>query len=110
LSAAKAAPAIAKLFPSEAQIIGLIKPLYEGVAEDQMRDPAALEAALVRTFEAFTRDRLIVRGLIVSPILGNNGTVEFLAWITSGDETSDRSLIAQAIEQLAKEPPSAGAV
>lgn len=85
ISATKAVPILAPLFVGRPpELVGLVKPLFEGVAPAEMRDPEALRQALLRVLAAWAGGGFQARDLMVSPILGNSGTVEFLAWLSPG--------------------------
>lgn len=93
LSAVKAVPIIRSLFLGPHEIIGLIKPLYEGLAQDDMQNLDALVPVLDRVVAALDG----VRALTVSPILGSHGAIEFLAHIVAGP--TPPGLVLQAIEE-----------
>jgi 23S rRNA (cytidine1920-2'-O)/16S rRNA (cytidine1409-2'-O)-methyltransferase len=103
LSAKKAIPILAALFTGPVEMIGLIKPLFEGVEPAAMQDPAALRPALLSVVEALPAHGLAARDLMVSPILGSRGTVEFLAWIASGAaDAPAEPLCDRAIAEVAR--------
>lgn len=103
LSMTKSAPILAALFekPQAVEMIGLVKPLYEGVEQDRMNDLSAISLALGRIFEALGEAGLSVVGLVPSPIFGGKGALELLAWIKEGPP-GDPSLIAAAIAEAAQ--------
>ncbi|MFO0728028.1 MAG: TlyA family RNA methyltransferase [Myxococcota bacterium] len=103
LSITKSAPIVAALFvpPAAVDMVGLIKPLYEGVPQEDKAGLQAIQAALVRIFDSLDGSGLEVRALIPSPILGGKGAIELLAWIGGGGR-SDRALIPQAIAEAAQ--------
>ncbi|HWL86841.1 MAG TPA: TlyA family RNA methyltransferase, partial [Polyangiaceae bacterium] len=99
LSATKAAPSLESLFLGEVEMIGLIKPLYEGVAQEDMVRPDALREALVRVVTTLPSFGLSVTGVILSPIHGGRGSIEFLAHIREGSAI-DITLCDAAIAEL----------
>jgi 23S rRNA (cytidine1920-2'-O)/16S rRNA (cytidine1409-2'-O)-methyltransferase len=102
LSAARAMPVLARLFTVDPDIIGLVKPLFEGVQPADMKEPASLRAALVRVLAAIAAQGLAVQAIIPSPILGSGGTVEFLVRALAGQPlVSPDSLVDGALAELA---------
>lgn len=96
-----AAPALAKLFEGPPEMIGLLKPLYEGIDQDRPRDPDVLHQALIRVSEGLANNGLRIKDLIISPILGGRGAVEFLAWIVRAEgATTDLTIFDRVIEEL----------
>ena len=87
--------------PDIYEMIGLVKPLYEGVEQDRMNDLEAIAQALGRIFEALGAAGLSVVGLVPSPIFGGRGALELLAWIKEGPP-GDPSLISAAISEAAQ--------
>jgi 23S rRNA (cytidine1920-2'-O)/16S rRNA (cytidine1409-2'-O)-methyltransferase len=105
LSAVKAVPIVAALFRKPVSIIGLVKPLFEGVPPEGKRDPALLAGALDRVLASLPAQNLAARGLIPSPIAGSNGTAEFLLWITGEPATvPPGELRDRALRELPAEP------
>jgi 23S rRNA (cytidine1920-2'-O)/16S rRNA (cytidine1409-2'-O)-methyltransferase len=99
LSARKAIPILARLFRGSVQMVGLIKPLFEGVPGPAMADPRAVGPALLGVLEALPA-ALAAHDVMVSPILGSNGTLEFLVHLAPGPAATspgvlcDRALAA----------------
>jgi 23S rRNA (cytidine1920-2'-O)/16S rRNA (cytidine1409-2'-O)-methyltransferase len=108
LSAASAAAILAALFRQEPHLVGLIKPLYEGVQPPDRANPDSLHEALLRVHDALNAKGLATRQLMVSPILGGNGAVEFLAEIVAAGRASaaSASLCSDAIAELRAHPPA----
>jgi 23S rRNA (cytidine1920-2'-O)/16S rRNA (cytidine1409-2'-O)-methyltransferase len=80
-------PAVVNLLAPCGQVIGLVKPQFEagrgrvgrgGV----VRDPAIHRQVLHRICELAHRHALVVLGLMLSPLRGPAGNVEFLLWAT----------------------------
>jgi 23S rRNA (cytidine1920-2'-O)/16S rRNA (cytidine1409-2'-O)-methyltransferase len=106
LSARKAIPILAELFAGPVELIGLIKPLFEGVASGSMADPGALAPALLGVLEELPAHGLAARGLICSPVTGSGGTVEFLAWIGGGPaQRPPAALVEAAIAEASRLVP-----
>jgi 23S rRNA (cytidine1920-2'-O)/16S rRNA (cytidine1409-2'-O)-methyltransferase len=78
LSLTKAIPILKALFERPCAIICLIKPLFEGVSQDRKNSLQEFSRALDRVFEAIRTHALTLSDLIVSPVLGSRGTIEFL--------------------------------
>lgn len=106
LSCIEAAPLLARLFRGPVEMVGLIKPLFEGLPQDRIDDPEALHSALGRVLTELPRRGLQVDRLTLSPILGNRGTVEFLAHLREGTrQPPDPALCDQVITELRENPP-----
>ncbi len=85
ISLEKVVPSILKFLKPVSEVIALIKPQFE-VGREQVgkggivRDEEARSAAVER-IEAFVRSQgFVVRGVIPSPITGQDGNVEFLIY------------------------------
>jgi len=85
ISLEKVIPGILKFLKPEAEIIALIKPQFE-VGKGQVgkggivRDEAARTAAVHRITDNFRGLGLEVKGVIPSPITGQDGNVEYLIY------------------------------
>jgi 23S rRNA (cytidine1920-2'-O)/16S rRNA (cytidine1409-2'-O)-methyltransferase len=83
ISLGKVVPAIVQFLKPHSEIIALIKPQFE-VGRDHVgkggivRDDAARTAAVEMVKEMFCESGFAVRGVIPSPITGQDGNVEFL--------------------------------
>ena len=100
LSAKRAIPTLARLFCRPVQIVGLIKPLFEGVPPEAMADPEVVGQALLGVLETLPEHHLAARDVMLSPILGSSGTMEFLAWIGEGQaDTAPAVLCERAVSQ-----------
>jgi 23S rRNA (cytidine1920-2'-O)/16S rRNA (cytidine1409-2'-O)-methyltransferase len=79
LSLTKAVPTLEAVIADDAVIICLIKPLFEGLAEKDFRDPPAIRQVLLELLPALERvARRKVVACCASPITGTNGSIEFL--------------------------------
>jgi 23S rRNA (cytidine1920-2'-O)/16S rRNA (cytidine1409-2'-O)-methyltransferase len=85
ISLEKVVPAVMKFLKPDARIIALIKPQFEvgrgqvgtgGIVRDEVMRTAAVER--VRTM--FVQEGFDVRGIIPSPITGQDGNVEYLIY------------------------------
>jgi 23S rRNA (cytidine1920-2'-O)/16S rRNA (cytidine1409-2'-O)-methyltransferase len=85
ISLEKVVPSILQLLKPHAEIIALIKPQFE-VGKGQVgkggivRDEGARTAAVERVMNFFRETGFDVRGVIPSPITGQDGNVEFLIY------------------------------
>jgi len=85
ISLEKVIPPILNLLKADAEIIALVKPQFE-VGRQQVgkggivRDEAARKAAIERIVEFAREAGLEVKGVIPSPITGQDGNVEFLMY------------------------------
>jgi 23S rRNA (cytidine1920-2'-O)/16S rRNA (cytidine1409-2'-O)-methyltransferase len=85
ISLEKVIPAVLKFLKSDSEIIALIKPQFEVGKESVgkggiVRDEAARSAAVERVAAFFRDTGLDVKGVIPSPITGQDGNVEFLIY------------------------------
>jgi 23S rRNA (cytidine1920-2'-O)/16S rRNA (cytidine1409-2'-O)-methyltransferase len=85
ISLEKVIPAVLKFLKADAEIIALIKPQFEVGKESVgkggiVRDEAARSAAVERVAAFFRETGLDVKGVIPSPITGQDGNVEFLIY------------------------------
>jgi 23S rRNA (cytidine1920-2'-O)/16S rRNA (cytidine1409-2'-O)-methyltransferase len=85
ISLEKVIPAVLKFLKSDSEIIALIKPQFEVGKESVgkggiVRDEAARSAAVERVAAFFRDTGLDVKGVIPSPITGQDGNVEFLMY------------------------------
>jgi 23S rRNA (cytidine1920-2'-O)/16S rRNA (cytidine1409-2'-O)-methyltransferase len=78
------------------QVIALVKPQFEAGRELVSRGAGVIREAqdhrriLVEVLGFIESAGFSVSGLIRSPLLGPKGNVEFLAWLTVGQEAVDR--------------------
>lgn len=84
----------------------LIKPQFEagkgGVGKGGIvRDPGVRLAAIASVAEAFAENDLALNGLIVSPITGTTGNVEYVAWFKHGEPEQDVAALIDALEEAA---------
>jgi 23S rRNA (cytidine1920-2'-O)/16S rRNA (cytidine1409-2'-O)-methyltransferase len=103
LSLTKAIPTLEAVIADDAVIIGLIKPLYEGLADKDFRDPTAIRQVLLDLLPAVERAaRRKVVACCASSITGNNGSIEFLGLLrpeaaSSNHEVLVNGAIAEAV-------------
>jgi 23S rRNA (cytidine1920-2'-O)/16S rRNA (cytidine1409-2'-O)-methyltransferase len=103
LSSKKAIPVLTQLFAGPVNIIGLIKPLFEGVPQQAMADLEAIAPALLDVLESLIPQKLAARDVMASPLLGNRGAVEFLVWLGAGSfEVAPTVLCARAMADAAQ--------
>ncbi|MBM4429858.1 MAG: TlyA family RNA methyltransferase [Chloroflexi bacterium] len=112
-------PAVRRLLKSEGQVIALIKPQFEA-GRDQVRkgvvkDPAVHRAVLHDLLSWAGSQGWIVQGLVVSPLRGPAGNVEFLTHLRlpsgapaplarDGVPATSHTLILQMIEECLAAP------
>jgi 23S rRNA (cytidine1920-2'-O)/16S rRNA (cytidine1409-2'-O)-methyltransferase len=107
LSARKAVPVLASLFQGPPEMVGLIKPLFEGVSQSAMQDSGRLASALLSVLESLGTQQLSARDAMVSPIFGTRGTVEFLVWIVAGPTRAPMlPMVQRAIAEISPGYPS----
>lgn len=109
LSLVKAVPILRALFRGPYEIICLVKPLFEGLAQDQKAEPEAIRKVLVRLFQSLQEQGAMVLDVTSSPILGSRESVEFLILLRQeeGDTPDANELADKAIRLLETEPPEA---
>ena len=82
LSLVTAVPVVARLFHGRSvEMVCLVKPLYEGLAQHHLNDRPALAGVLHRLLAGLQASGLPAVDACVSPILGGRGAIEFLAHI-----------------------------
>ena len=104
ISIRSVAVALVGLAASDADIVVLVKPQFEaGRAEVSkgkgvIRDPAVWRRALEDALAAMERAGAANMGVMVSPLRGADGNVEFLAWFRPGAHHRDSGSTAAAID------------
>ena len=103
------APALLGLAGPSADLVVLVKPQFEaGMAEASrergvIRDPAVWAATLEQVLAAFAQRGAAIMGVMVSPLTGAEGNVEFLAHLaahTGAAATADlRDMVAGVVHQ-----------
>lgn len=82
-------PAIAEIAPDGTEIVLLIKPQFEvgraGLRDGIVKDPARADAAVARVCERAEELGFARRGIVPSPIAGEHGNREFLAYFVTGN-------------------------
>lgn len=86
LSLKKAIPIVHRLLP-EVEMICLLKPLYEGLKDVEMARIVSVQRVLEDFFGVL--DNVMVRDVIVSPLLGGRGAVEFLIHVIGGGRLAE---------------------
>jgi 23S rRNA (cytidine1920-2'-O)/16S rRNA (cytidine1409-2'-O)-methyltransferase len=104
------APALAALTAADGDLVVLVKPQFEAGRVDAsrgkgvIRDPNIWEAAVLGVRDAFAACRTAMMGLVVSPLLGAEGNVEFLAHLQPSrdperatvNDTTVRAVVGEA--------------
>jgi 23S rRNA (cytidine1920-2'-O)/16S rRNA (cytidine1409-2'-O)-methyltransferase len=101
------APALLGLAGAGADLVLLVKPQFEaGRAEASrergvIRDPEVWHRALQGVVSAYAGGGAAIMGLMVSPLLGAEGNVEFLAHLVAGGAPADdpAALIAGTVAE-----------
>lgn len=111
LSLTKAVPICGEIVRgNKAQLIALVKPLFE-VADSNVKrsgddiEPAVLQHTLNRLCHALTNEQTCICGITNSPVSGNRGTIEFFLWISLNGQQIKIDLeqeINTALEQAQK--------
>jgi 23S rRNA (cytidine1920-2'-O)/16S rRNA (cytidine1409-2'-O)-methyltransferase len=108
LSLRTALPIIAGCFVRPARLVGLIKPLYEGLQQEKLNDPVAMRPVLTALFSDLIVGAVPVHDVCISPILGGHGAVEFLLYADQGREPRlpPDALVDRAMASWERDPPS----
>lgn len=98
-------PVLKRILKSNGEVIALIKPQFEASREDVgekgiITDTTVHQAVLEEVTEFMIKTGFSLRGLILSPITGGKGNIEFLAYLTLDDQCSINleSTIQQILE------------
>ena len=89
-------------------VVALVKPQFEAGRKEVskgsgvIKDPAVHRRVLLEVLEFAVAQGWGVKGLMVSPLRGPKGNVEFLAWLAPGAATSTSP--AQMVEALLAPP------
>ena len=104
LSLKKAIPIVHSLLP-EVEMICLLKPLYEGLKDVEMASTISVQRVLEDFFGAL--DNVLVRDVIVSPLLGGRGAVEFLIHVIGSGQLAELPavLAKRALLDWQQNPP-----
>lgn len=84
------AAALVALTEPDGDLVVLVKPQFEAGRADVsrgagvVRDPAVWRSALLGVIDAMVDARAAMMGLMVSPLRGAEGNVEFLLWLRAG--------------------------
>lgn len=104
ISLLKILPAVANLLRPGGTVVALVKPQFEAGPEQVgkkgvVRDPAVHREVLERVLAGAESLGFVVRGLTHSPVRGEEGNVEFLAWLqTPGPGAPERFDWAARVE------------
>ena len=97
------APALVALAAHVADMVLLVKPQFEAGRADAsrergvIRDPRVWADALRGVIDAYAGHGAAIMGLMVSPLVGAEGNVEFLAHLVTG---ADRPAAAEPVDAL----------
>jgi len=106
LSFASAVDILRGYFERPVHLIGLIKPMYEGIAQEAMRDETVLRGVLGKVVRDIAEKGLVVTRLISSPIAGGMGAFEFLAEIEPNGTTVSEAELDLAIAEVPRTAPA----
>ena len=104
------APALLGLAAPEADLVLLVKPQFEAgraaAARERgvIRDPAVWAATLTAVLAAYADEGAAIMGLMVSPLRGAEGNVEFLTHLVAGGRPAVAdvdALVAAAVDEAA---------
>jgi len=90
-----------------ADVVTLVKPQFEAGREEAsvgrgvIRDPVVWSQVLIRVLEALTAEGAVMMGLMVSPLTGADGNVEFLAHWRAHDESDHGAAGAAGVVTVA---------
>lgn len=99
-------PAVDRILKQDGICVSLIKPQFEAPADavgknGNVKDPAILPDVFLGIIETANENHLYLKDLMVSPIHGQNGNVEYLAYWSRKPVLSD-----EEIQTLIHEAPS----
>lgn len=106
-------PAVQKWLAADADIVALVKPQFEAGREQVgkggiVRDQAVHRQVLEDLWDWVTGEDLDPLGLVVSPIRGAEGNVEFLLWLRPGAEQTVDANAAISAALVESDPDGAG--
>jgi 23S rRNA (cytidine1920-2'-O)/16S rRNA (cytidine1409-2'-O)-methyltransferase len=103
----KSLPILVNLFVGEPHLVTLVKPLYEGLAQEDIVNRPAIEGVLLRLVEDLQVLGYPPADACVSPILGGRGAVEFFFHFTfKGTRRSPEQIVALALDDLDRNAPT----
>ncbi len=105
LSLRKSVSIIEALFAGAPRVVCLVKPLYEGLAQDDIADRTALASVLRKLLDDLHAQGHAPSDACVSPILGGRGAIEFLFQFGAREPQSPAAIARLAIEDLDQNPP-----
>jgi 23S rRNA (cytidine1920-2'-O)/16S rRNA (cytidine1409-2'-O)-methyltransferase len=91
--------------PDAFEIIALVKPLYEGLRQDDVTNLAAIAPVLQALFERLSAQGTHVQAACASPLLGGRGAVEFLARFRPDPGLAPEAAAGAAIADAQITPP-----
>ena len=105
ISLDKILPAVHKILKPEGFVIALIKPQFEAGKENVgkkgvVRDPKVHESVINNVIDFAKNEGFGVAGLEFSPIKGPEGNIEYLLYLTLGD---DNAVNAEYVNELVKQ-------
>jgi 23S rRNA (cytidine1920-2'-O)/16S rRNA (cytidine1409-2'-O)-methyltransferase len=109
ISLTKAVPILERVLQPGAPLVCLVKPLYEGLAQDDIRDLARLRVVLtdmLRELQRASTRRLA--GLTVSPVPGGRGAIEFLVLLDRKEAIDIEAAVDRAMVEAAQVEGLAG--
>ncbi len=112
LSLRKAVPLFARILRGQGDLLCLVKPLFEiddaSARRSGVIDPEAYQPLLESLADDFAR-AYAVRGIVQSPVTGNNGTLEFFLWLSldarGGLDAAARREAARSAVEAARSLP-----
>jgi 23S rRNA (cytidine1920-2'-O)/16S rRNA (cytidine1409-2'-O)-methyltransferase len=105
LSLKTALPIIELLFQQPYDIVALVKPSFEGLGTLSVSEPTHLSNVLSRLFAELAEKGFRPSNVVVSPLLGSRGAIEFLARFQPTLGLSAQDAVKAAINDLDTHPP-----
>jgi 23S rRNA (cytidine1920-2'-O)/16S rRNA (cytidine1409-2'-O)-methyltransferase len=87
ISLEKVLPVVKNLLKPNGEVVALIKPQFEAGRQNVgkggiVKDPVVHEEVVSKVLKFAEDQGFVIRGLTYSPILGVDGNIEFLAWLS----------------------------
>lgn len=106
LSLRKAVPIVHALFEKAFRLVMLVKPLYEGLPQEEIANTGSLTNVLISLTEDLSEMQHAPTNACVSPILGGRGAIEFLfEFGGASGPLAPSEIVTRAIGDLERNPP-----
>ena len=102
-------PSVQRWLAARADVVALVKPQFEAGKRDVgkggiVKDPIIHHRVVLESAKFAASLGFIIRDVLRSPITGQKGNVEFLMWLQSGFQSSDKYDLMPMIESLFARP------